>query len=146
VRAAEEAVELVEAPAQRMKFLVRAKVPLADHAGAVAGGLELLRQRRLGQWQAKLFLRHLARIELMAEASLVTARQQPRARRAAIWPADVAAGETHAVLGERIQMRRGDVLAAVRAHVAPAVVVGDDEQDVGLLGSKRRKAKAEGEG
>ncbi len=52
VRAAEEAEELVEAALLRVQLRQRAEVPLADQAGGVAGRLEAVGERRLGQRQA----------------------------------------------------------------------------------------------
>ncbi len=146
VRAAEEAEELVEAALLRVHFRQRAEVPLADQAGGVAGGLEPVGEGRLGQRQALA----AAGIELVAEAGLVAAGQQPGARRRAIRPGHVAVGEPHAGGGQRVEVRRGDVLAAVEAHVGIAHVVADDEQDVGFLGlgsqagSKHREACEDG--
>jgi len=69
----------------------------------------------------------------VAETVLVAAGHQPRAGRAAVRPGDVAVTEAHAVLGERIDVRRRDVLAALEADVGVAQVVGQQDDDVGLL-------------
>ena len=68
----------------------------------------------------------------MAEALLVAAGQQAGPGRAAIRAGDVAARAADAVLGERVDVRRGDVLAAVHADVGVAEVVGQEDEMLGL--------------
>ena len=46
----------------------------------------------------------------------------------------VAAGEAHSLGGHAVEIRRGLVLAAVAGEVVDAEVVGEDEDDVGLVG------------
>ena len=70
----------------------------------------------------------------MAEALLVAAGQQAGARRAAVRARDVALRAADAVLGDRVDVRRRDVLAAVDADVGVAEVVGQDDDDVGFRG------------
>ena len=130
VRAAEKTIELVEAALGRAHGRFGAKVPFANDAGGVAGGFEALGDGRFGQ-------RHSLRaggIELVSEAVLVAAREQGGARRRAIRPGHVAAGEADARRGEGVEVRRGDVLAAMKAHVRVAHVIADDEEDVGFGG------------
>src|SRR5262249_44703306 len=68
---------------------------------------------------------------LMPEAVLVAAREQPGPRRAAIRPADVTAREAHPRLRQGVEVRCRHVLAAVEADVGVALVVGDDDDDIG---------------
>ena len=81
----------------------------------------------------------------MPEALLVAAGHQAGARGAAIRPADVAAGEAHAVPGQRIDVRRGNLRVALAAQLAVAEVVGDDDEDVRALclGRGRRRRQDE---
>ena len=136
VRAAEEAEKLVEAAAERMPLLLETEVPLADDPGGVARGLEPLRENRLGEREADVLVGHedRARIELVAEALLIAAGHQRGPRGTAIGAAHVAVGEAHAVLRERVEMGRGNVLTAVGAGVGVSVIVGHDDQDIGFDG------------
>ena len=81
----------------------------------------------------------------MAEPLLVAAGHQAGPGGAAIRPADVAAGAADAVLGQRIEVRRGNVLAAVDADVGIAHVVADDDQDVGPGGQGTRHEQRRGQ-
>ena len=73
----------------------------------------------------------VARIELMAEPRLIAARQQAGTRRRTIRAGDVTARAADAGVGQRVDIRRGDVRAAVHADVGIAHVVADDHDDVG---------------
>ena len=77
-------------------------------------------------------------VELVAEPRLVAAGHQPGAGRAAIRARDVALREADAVPGDRVDVRRRDVLAALEAILGPADVVGEDDEDVGLAASAAR--------
>ena len=122
----------------------RPQMPLAHQAGDVAGRFQAIGQGGLGDGQP---LGAAARIELVAEAVLVAAGQQPRAGRRAVGPGYVSVGEPHAGSGQRVQVRRGDILAAVEAHVRIAHVIADNDQDVGSLrlrgpaGRRRRQTR-----
>ena len=79
IAAVQEPEVLVEATRHRMLLLVRAEVPLADHAGGVAALLEVERQHALVERRAETFLGRsgdAAGVELVAEALLVAARHQ----------------------------------------------------------------------
>jgi hypothetical protein len=137
VRAAEEAEELVEAALLRVELRGGAEVPLADQPGGVAGGLQTVGQRRLRCRQAGAALLALlplapGGVEFVAEALLVAAGQQAGAGRRTVRARDVAVGEPRPGLGQRVEVRRRHVLAAVEAHVGVAEVVGQDDDDVRL--------------
>ncbi len=107
VGAAEETVELVEPALLRMELGLRPKVPFAHEAGDVTGGLEAVGDCPLGEWQAAV----AARIELVTEPGLIPTGHQSGPRGRAIRPGDVTTGETHARRGERVEVRRGNILA-----------------------------------
>ena len=51
---------------------------------------------------------------------------------------DEEAVEGRSVAGQLIDIGRAEVLVAVNAQVAPALIVGQDDQDVGLFGRPGR--------
>jgi hypothetical protein len=46
---------------------------------------------------------------------------------------------------ERIDVRRGDVLATMHAHIPVAEVVGEDDEDLGLPGGRFGGGRERGE-
>src|ERR1022692_2305766 len=68
----------------------------------------------------------------MPKTCLITARQHFSQRRAAKWGGHVSTGEADAVLGNRIDMRRGDVLAPLATEVGVTEVIRHDDHDIGL--------------
>ena len=108
----------------------RPQMPLAHHAGDIAGRFQAIGQGGFGDGQP---LVAAARIELVAEAVLVAAGQQARAGRRAVGSGYISVGEPHAGGGQRIQVRRGDILAAVEAYVRIAHVIADNEQELGFF-------------
>ena len=125
------AVLVVEAALPRPILLVGvAEMPFADDRGLVAGLLEALRHEPLGGVQA---------VGgdggndggLQAVAERIAAGHQRRARRRA-HRLHVELRELRAARGERVDVRRLDVRAAVEADILPAEVVGDDVDDVGF--------------
>src|SRR5262245_8945055 len=74
----------------------------------------------------------------MAVARLISAGEQAGPRRAAIWSGNIALREVDAVLGDRVDVRRRDVLAPLKAELAVADVIAQDEQDVRFLGLRAR--------
>ena len=134
VAAAQKAVEFIEAAAVGMKLRVRAQVPFADRGGRIAGAAQGIGDGFLGERQTVNLARRIpARVEFMTEALLVASGDEPRPRRTAHGIADVAARAMHAARGEPIEVWRGNVAAALKAHVVVAKVVDDDEEDVGAL-------------
>lgn len=109
-----------------------ADMPFADHpAIAVAGAGEHLGQHLLRGRHTK-FEERAANCSLHAEANRVSSGHQARARGAADW-AGVVAFELNALVGNAIDVGCGD-FSAVIADIVPALVVGQDEDDVGLSG------------
>ena len=92
MRAAQKAVELVEAALEWTHVRLRAEVPFANQTGRVAGRFETIGDGGFRERQAL----GAAGIELVSEPRLVAAREQARACRRAIRPRHVAAGEAHA--------------------------------------------------
>ena len=138
-------VDLVEALLGGQERRAVAEVPLADHAGRVA-----LLLQELGQGL-------LLRVEPVASGGAqraedadplrVAPRQERGSRRAADRLGHVEVREAHALGGEPVQVRRLEALRAVAPDVGVALVIGEDEHDVGralLLGAGRRRG-AEGE-
>ena len=70
-----------------------------------------------------------------AVAGRILAEQNTRARRTAHAARGVTLRETHSALGERINVRRRVKRAAFRAHVLDAVIIHEDEENVGFGGS-----------
>ena len=66
----------------------------------------------------------------MPETLLVAARQQRRARRAAVRSAHVSAGESHAIAGQRVNLRRGNLRIPLASQLAIAKIIGHDDEDV----------------
>ena len=132
----EHAEVLVEAAAHRVVLALAAEMPLADHAGGVALRLERVGEGALAETQAEVGVA-AHRVELPAEAGLIAAGQQARARRAADRVRHVALLEQDAAARERVDVGRLDHLAAVDPDVGRAEVVGEDQDDVGLPISSR---------
>ena len=147
--AAEEPVEVVEAPAVRPPverpgrtlLAVGREVPLAEGGGAVAVVPEDPRQRRAVAWQRRRVAREPAR-ELADRAEpdgvVVAPGQQRRPRRRA-QRGDVEAVVAHAALGDPGVVRRLD-RAAERARVPEAGVVDEHQQHVRRALGRRRVA------
>ena len=137
------AVEVVEAAVLRPVLLVGvAEVPLADHRRLVADVLQRLRQRALVGRQA-VGVAGEDHQRLQAVAHRIAAGHQRRARRRADGLA-VERLEPHAALGQRVDVRRLDLAAAI-AEVGVAEVVGEDDDDVrptGLLRLRRDGARS----
>jgi hypothetical protein len=130
VRPAEEAEELVEPAPLRVPGGGVAEVPLADQPRDVPGGAEAVGEGRFRERQTD--LRAGTGVELVAEPRLVAAGEHPGPGRRAVRAGHVAVGEPGAGLRQRVEVRRGDVAAAVDADVGVAHVVADDEDDVRL--------------
>ena len=114
------------------------QVPLADRGGRVAEGLQPVGDRRFFSGQPG---RVGAAVELVAEARLIAAGHQAGPRRAAVGRRDVALREAHAVLGDRVDVRRRDVLAPLATQFAPAEIVGVQNDEVRLVGRLRLRAR-----
>src|SRR5262245_29277274 len=68
----------------------------------------------------------------------MAAGQNAAARGSAGWPGDVIIREPHTFFGQPIEMRRLNGLESNAAEVGPALIVADNEQDVGPVGGKSR--------
>src|SRR5262245_1752646 len=135
MRAAEESEELVEAAFLRMELRIVPEMPFSDQTGCVTRGPEAIRQRRLGERQADVCTLG-AGVELMAEARLVPAGQEPGSCRRAIRSRDIAVRASGPRVRQRIDVRGRDVLASVHTEVGVAQVVRDDDDDVRLAISR----------
>ena len=133
VGAAQETVEVREAALLRNLRRLRAQVPFADHAGDVAGFFQVVGQRGFCERKSV----NAARVILMAKARLLAAGEQACAGRRAVGAGDVAVSEAHARSGEGVEVRGGDVFAAVEADVGIPHVIADDDEDVRPFGGGR---------
>ena len=117
-------------------------MPLAEHARGVAGGFQAVGDGGFRQRQAAAVRQTVGRreIEFVTESLLVAAGQQSRADRTANWRGDITAGETDAVLGDRIDARCRNLRIALTCQLAVAQIVGEDDEDVGsgVAGRGRR--------
>ena len=108
-----------------------AEMPLADDGRLVAGLLEALRHEPLGGVEA--VTRGAGDDDrLQAVAERIAPGHQRRARGRA-HGLHVELRELRAARGERVEVRRLDVRAAVEADILPAEIVGDDVDDVGFV-------------
>ncbi len=134
------AVEIVEAAMGGEVLRLIAEVPLAQRGGGVALFAEQVAEGFFMHVDA---VGRLARGRigvnhpLQAVALLVAAGQQSRPGRSADRAAGIGLGEPHAVAGQRVDVRRGDVLRPIDADVAIAHVVDQDHDDVGLCRIRR---------
>jgi len=135
------AVLVVEAAARRGgSGIEMTEVPFGRDGGGVAGGLEHLGQRAFLQRQA--VLRAGADdADLQAVAHRVRPREQGRARRRT-HGLNVKVLEFGAGGGEAIEVRGFD-RGTVPADVGPAVVVGENENDIGARGGRRGRRRGE---
>ena len=124
-----EAIVFVEAARVGMIRPLAAVVPFAERASGVARGLEALSDGAFTGVQSLLSGGHTAH----ATARMITAREKLGARRRA-HGADIKAFEQRALAGQRINVGRPQVRVSVEAQVAPALVVGEDDDEVGLRG------------
>jgi hypothetical protein len=120
-----EAIVLLEAAAVGVVGVLRAVVPLAEAAGGVAGRLERFGDRPLVEVEPLQPGRDAAH----AAARVPAAGEQlgPRRRADRLHEEALEAG---AVLRQRVDVRRAQVGVAVEAQIAPALVVGEDDDDV----------------
>ena len=128
VAAADEAEEFVEAAAVGMEMRSFAEVPLADHAGVVTRGLELIADGFFAERQAALVVGvhrpFRVPIDIVSEARLRTACDETGAARRAHRGGDITGGAAHAILGEAVDVGRRDILRSLDAEIGEALVVG----------------------
>ena len=108
-------------------------MPLAAMVATVAGGLQVIgKQARPGLTDALAAAGDAGQGVAVDLLGVVTGEQGAAGGPAASGVIEL--GEAHAVVGEAVEVRRGD-LAAVAAEVGEAQVVGEDQHDIG---SRRR--------
>ena len=129
-----EAVEFVEAAGHGMVGILGAVVPFAEGRRDVAGGVEGVGDRLFVKVQPLGPRAHA----MDSAARMVAAGEEfgpgGRAERA-----DEEAIEARTVACQAVQVGRGQVRVAVDADVAPALVVGQDHQDIGGLAQVRTR-------
>jgi len=114
-----------------------AEVPFADDRRLVARVLEALRHEELRRIEAVVG-RAGDDDGLQAVAEWIAARHQRRARRRA-HGLHIELRELRAFRSELVEVRRLDVRSAIKAHILPAEIIGDDVDDVRffILGVQR---------
>ena len=129
--AAQSAEVLVKTALHRVKLRMRAEMPFPHRACRITRLLHQRRKRRFIQRKPRRgALRQPRRIVLMPEAMLVTPRQQTRARRAAKRVRNVAIRAAQPTRRELVEIRRRDLLRALKAHVVVTQIIRDDDEDV----------------
>ena len=126
---------LVEPTVDRPVGVVRAQMPLAEVAGAVAVVAEDIGHRHF------VVAEHVAPANGSPAAHTVgiaAGHQRGPSRRAIAVHMEVA--EPHGFVGQAIQVRRLDDRIAVAAQVAVALIVGEQDDDIGLAWRLRRIA------
>jgi hypothetical protein len=131
-RAAQNAVELVEAVPDGSVFGEKAQVPLADQRGLVPSQLKAGCHGGMLGWQADGFVAVTKRFH---EADGQAGGVPPSHQGDACWGTHsgrgVVAREAESVAGELVNMGGAIVRPAVAAEVPEAKVIGEDEYDVG---------------
>ena len=141
--------------AQRRRVILVGDVPFAAEPGGVARGAQRVRecrdlrlQREVG---ARLAEQGVGSREFVddfehAGAGAVLPAEERCARRRALRFC-VGIGETHALCGDPVEVRRGDVLVPETTRCRPSHVVGQNEKDVGAtrsgLGGERQRSAEE---
>ena len=128
----------VKTAVDRPVGVVRAQMPLAEMAGAVAVVAEDVRHRDF------VVAEHVASTDgsPAAHAVGIAAGHQRGPRRRAI-AVHMEVAEPHGFMAQAIQMRRLDDRIAVAAQVAVALIVGEQDDDIGLAWRLRRIAGVE---
>ena len=145
VPAREESEVLIEPAPRWVKPRRHPLVPLADEPRHISGGLEPVRQGCFRQGQADIDVIGFTGIELVPEPLLISARQEPGPGRTAIRARDIAVRAAHAVFGQRVDVRSGNVGASLKTHVGVSHVIGQDDEDVrpGSFGRDARRSEGE---
>src|SRR5688500_6026838 len=130
MRTPQKSEELVKPALQGVKFIAP-EMPFTNQRRPVTGSPQKIRHRSFPEGQTYFAMgRCRFGVELMAEPLRVTTRQQPCPGGTAIRAADVGVGEANSASGQRVDVRCGDVLAAVDADVRVAHVVADNDNNV----------------
>ena len=134
-----ESVIFVEPAIVGMVGRLGAVVPFAERAGGITVGFEHIGDGGLVGVESALTVADAAD----ARARVVAASEKlSPGRRADV--ADVEVIKSSPVASERIDVGGGEVGVAVDAQIAPTLIVGEDDDDVGLR-RRRRANAAEGE-
>ena len=107
--------------------MLLAVVPLADARGAIAPFVQRLRHRDLGRFHRL----PIVRDAMASRAQRPAPREQSRARRGAK-RVHIEPIKPHALRAQLVDVRRLQMRVAVDGEVAVALVIGDDEEDVGF--------------
>jgi hypothetical protein len=73
-----------------------------------------------------------SRIELVTKSLLITSGEEPSPRGTAHNAGDISIGEANAVLCDTVDVRCRDILAPLKAEIAVAEIVSDDDDNVRL--------------
>src|SRR5205807_6073598 len=122
-----EPERVVEPALLRVELVRVSEVPLPDPPGDVPRGLQPVGNGGFGERKPDV---RTGAVKLVAEPRLIAPGEQSGARRRAVRPGNVPAGEPRAGLRQRVEVRRRDVLAPLYPDVRVAHVVGDDEYDI----------------
>ena len=114
-----------------MVLLLLPQMPLANHAGDIAGLLHGIGQSDLSQRKAMINLALAGGIVFMAEALLVTPGQQSCPGGGANGRCDVAGIKQGAVIGNPLHIGRRVGAASVELAVAVAEIIDIDENNIG---------------
>ena len=134
---------------RRQKFGLVAAMPFSDDVRRVARAAQHVGERLLGGIEADALPgeEHAASFEgVEADPAGMAAREHRAARRRTDRRALVEMREPTSLRGEAIEIRRRDLLLAVDSDLAPAEVVGEDEDDVQFVGGGQGAGQAKTEG
>jgi hypothetical protein len=122
-----------------MEVRVRSHVPLADDGAFVANLAQNLCNGLLFKRQAGLGIAGVnGRVSGETEAILIASGEQPGATGTTDWEGDVAVGEFHPVGSEAVEVRSGDIGAAVKANIVVALVVRENNYQIWAVRSTQR--------
>ena len=124
-----ESVVFINAPGVGVVGRLHAVMPFPECSGIVTGGLEGLEDG--GFVEVHALFTSTGRAD--AGAGIVAAGHELRSGGGADG-ADVESFQLHALGGEPINVGRADVGIAVDAEIAPALIVGENDDDVGAFG------------
>ena len=136
---------LVEAVIRRQELLVIAEVPLSEHGGGVALGLEKFREERLLRVDADTAAWSQGPID--ADAVGVATGEKAGSGRRADRLGSIPLGKLSPFSRHAVEMRCFVTLSAIDANIAIALVVCENDDDIGrAFLSKGGKEAGSGEG
>src|SRR4029450_12001795 len=128
----EETVEFVKSTPHRMKSSRGSQMPFTKQGRSIAGGLQAISDRCFVHRKACLAMDFQSTdVEFMSESLRIATGHQSGPGGTAIGTGDVRISEPYASRRQGIDIRCGDVFAAVDTDVRISQVVGDDQDDVG---------------